>query len=42
MNTIFDHIISHYTLQDTRKLYLPEELNLSKMYDMQKEHFPQH
>ena len=38
--SIIDHIKSfrgrqsHYALHDTRKLYLPEELNILKMYEM--------
>ena len=48
VNSIIDHIKSfrgrqsHYALHDTRMLYLPEEINLSKMYDMYMEHFPQY
>ncbi|XP_012561033.1 uncharacterized protein LOC105846628 [Hydra vulgaris] len=47
VNSIIDHIKSfkgrqsHYALHETRKLYLPEDLNLSKMYNMYKERFPQ-
>ncbi|RUS69503.1 hypothetical protein EGW08_022732 [Elysia chlorotica] len=45
---IVDHIRSfrgrqsHYALSDTRRLFLPEELNLTKMYNMYCEQFPHH
>ncbi|XP_074035892.1 uncharacterized protein [Leptinotarsa decemlineata] len=37
---VFDHIssfkgrLSHYSLNDSKKLYLPEELNITKMFNM--------
>ncbi|KAK3788807.1 hypothetical protein RRG08_029254 [Elysia crispata] len=33
---------SRYALNDTRRLFLPEELNLTKMYNMYCEQFPHH
>ena len=43
---VFDHInsfkgrLSHYSLGDSKKLYLPEELNIKKMFDMFKQVYP--
>lgn len=43
---VYDHInsfkgrLSHYSLHDSKKLYLPEELNVKKMYSMLKEIHP--
>ena len=43
---IRDHISSfrgrqsHYSQEKTRRLYLPEELNISKMFDLYKERYP--
>ncbi|GFO26859.1 vitamin B12-dependent ribonucleotide reductase [Plakobranchus ocellatus] len=45
---IIDHIRSfrgrqsHYALNDTRRLFLPEEFNLAKMYNMYCEQFAPH
>lgn len=45
-NKMFNHInsfkgrVSHYSLHDTKKVYLPEELNVKKMFSMFKEKFP--
>lgn len=32
---------SHYSLSETRRLYLPEELNISKLYKLYKVQYPQ-
>ncbi|GFO14010.1 vitamin B12-dependent ribonucleotide reductase [Plakobranchus ocellatus] len=45
-NVIIHHIrsfrgrISHYSRQKTRKLYLPEDLTITKMYTLFKEKYP--
>ncbi|XP_039290187.1 uncharacterized protein LOC120352657 [Nilaparvata lugens] len=47
-DSVFEHIKSfqarqsHYSLAKSKKLYLPDDLNVKKMYNMYKEKFPDH
>lgn len=46
LNSVIEHIgsfkgrKSHYSLKKSQKLYLPEELNIKKMFEMFKEKYP--